>query len=49
MGEYMICDLTEALSLGGWGMTGHRVVHYKAVVFLYHPSYTFHIMYTTNP
>ena len=31
-------DLKEAISLCGWSMLGQRVVHYKALILLYHLS-----------
>ena len=30
----------EAISLGGWGKIGHWVGYYKAVLLLFHPSYS---------
>ena len=32
----VICDLEGAIALDGWGLIGHRVVHYNALVMLYH-------------
>ena len=40
VGVRYVLYLKEAISLGGWGIIGHWVTRYEALVFLYHVSYS---------
>ena len=47
-GKHKMYPMLKAISLDGWSVIGHWVVHYKALVSLYHPPHSqFHtIPYT---